>query len=210
MNNGHESIDCLIKPNEIIIKNPLKIPLCKFCNSSNHYICPLSDDFYVISDYDSDKVNINDDKYYKNKNNKNYKKNYYIKNYRVNRNNFDSLFNYFSNEYKKYEKEDVILGKILNGVTKEQIKYTNFCCKCGKPHYSKECGKFISKKYINEENDDYLINLKQNNIHKKNPLKFEPLERPEYKINHHDMRNDYYDQSDSSGESFKEMYKKNK
>ena len=48
LNNGHESIDCLIKPNEIIIKNPLKIPLCKFCNSSNHYICPLSDDFLVL------------------------------------------------------------------------------------------------------------------------------------------------------------------
>ena len=212
LNNGHESIDCLIRPNDIIIKNPSKLPLCKFCNSSNHYLCPFNEDIHIISDYDSDKVIINDDiidkngKYKKIKND--YKNNSYIKNYRVNRNSFDSLFNYFCNENKKYEKEDIIIGKILGGVTKEQIKNTNFCCKCGKPHYSKDCGKYISKKYINEDNDDYLINLNQINIHKKNPLKFEPYEKSEYKINHHDMRYDYYEQSDSSGESFGEMYRK--
>ena len=38
---------------------------------------------------------------------------------------------------------------------------------------------------------------------------FEPYARKEYIINHHDIRADYYDQSDSSGESFNELFKKN-
>lgn len=217
LNNGHESIDCLIKPNDIKINNPSKLPLCRFCNSPNHYICPFKEDIYIISDYDSDKINIkeenNDIKYVNKKDNYKNKNYSYIKNYRVNKNNFNSLLNYFINENKKYEKEEIIIGKIVNGVTKEQIYHTNFCCKCGKPHYSKDCGKFISKKkYANEDNDDYFIKLKNyNNIYyKKNPLKFEPYQKSEYKINHHDIRFDYYDQNDSSGESFKEMFRKKK
>ena len=217
LNNGHESIDCLIKPNDIKINNPSKLPLCKFCNSPNHYICPFKDDIYIISDYDSDNVNIDDekrDKNYINKKDNYYNKNYsYIKNYRVNRNSFDSLLNYFINENKKYEKEELIIGKIVNGITKEKIYNTNFCGKCGKLHYTKDCGKFISKKkYDSEDNDDYYIKLKSyNNIyHKKNPLKFEPFQKSEYRINHHDIRFDYYEQNDSSGESFKEMYNNKK
>lgn len=219
LNNGHEEKDCLIRPNDVIIVNTSKKPLCKFCNSPDHYICPFSEDIYVISDYNSDDINLNDtdndndNNKDKKSNNNNFKINSYIKNYKVDRNNFDSLVKYFLNEYIKYEKEEVILGKISGGVTKEQIKNTNFCCKCGKPHYSKDCGKpIIKKKYINEENDDYYIRLKnsENLIHKKNPLKFEPFERSEYKINHHDIRYDYYDQNDSSGESFKEMYSRKK
>lgn len=220
LNNGHESIECLIKPNEIHINNPSKVPLCCFCQSPNHYICPFTDNVYVISDYDSDNVNVDDDEddNNKNKNDKNNKKNNYInnsfiKNYKVKRNNFDSIIQYFLNESKKYEKEDIILGKFCNDTTKEQIKDTNFCCKCGKPHYYKDCSKLTTKKkYINEENDDYYIKLKNPNnfIHKKNPFKFEPLSKTEYKINHHDMRYDYYDQNDSSGESFKEMFRKKK
>ena len=222
LNNGHESIECLIKPNEIHINNPSKMPLCSFCKSPNHYICPFTDNVYVISDYDSDNVNLDDDEDDKNKNdkiknNKNKKNNYinnsFIKNYRVKRNDFDSIIQYFINENKKYEKEDIILGNFCNDTTKEQIKNTNFCCKCGKSHYYKDCCKLTTKKkYINEENDDYFIKLKNPNnfIHKKNPLKFEPLSKTEYKINHHDMRYDYYDQNDSSGESFKEMFRKKK
>ncbi len=215
LNNGHEEKECLIRPNDIIIVNPSQKPLCKFCNSPNHYVCPFNKDLYILSDYDSDKVCINDneDNEYKKRNNTYFRIDSYNKNYRLDRNNFDSLVKYFLNEYAKYKKEKVILGKISNGITKEQIKNTNFCCKCGKPHYSKDCGKFISrKKYVNEDNDDYYIKLKNSNnfIHKKNPLKFEPFERAEYKINHHDMRNDYYEQNDSSGESFREMYKKKK
>jgi hypothetical protein len=220
LNNGHLAADCLINPNEIYINNPSKKPLCAFCNSSNHYICPLNDDnFYVISDYDSDNVNLDDldDEVGNNKENKNIrinnKNNSYIKNFRVNRDSFYSILQFFTNESKKYEKQEIVIGKICGGVNKEQIKYTNFCCKCGKPHYYKDCGRNLhKKKYINEENDDYYIKLKYPNnfIHKKNPLKFEPLAKSEYKINHHDMRYDYYDQNDSSGESFKEMYKKKK
>ena len=102
---------------------------------------------------------------------------------------------------------------MVNGITKEQIYKTNFCAKCGKLHYTKDCGKFISKKkYTSEDNDDYFIKLKNyNNLyHKKNPLKFEPYQKSEYRINHHDIRFDYYAQNDSSGESFKEMYSNKK
>ncbi len=219
LNNGHVAADCLIKPNEIYINKPSKKSLCSFCNSPNHYICPTKDnDFYIISDYDSDNISIDGiDEDSKNDKNKSVKKknknNSYIKNFRVNRNNFESIVQFFINENKKYEKQEIIIGKICNGVTKEQIKNTNFCCKCGKPHYYKDCGKNISKKkFFNEDNDDYYIKLKNpyNFIHKKNPLKFEPLAKTEYRINHHDMRYDYYDQNDSSGESFKEMFKKKK
>ena len=99
-----------------------------------------------------------------------------------------------------------------NRITKEQIAFTNFCCKCGKLHYTNDCGKFIyKKKYTSEDNDDYLIKLKNyNNYHKKNPLKFEPYHKSEYRINHHNIRFDYYDQNDSSGESFKEMFNNKK
>ena len=209
LNNGHESIDCLIKPNNINIINPSKLPLCRFCNSTRHYICPFKDDVYIISDYDSDKVDVNkeDEEDIKEKI---YKSFPYIKNYKVNKNDFNSMIQYFINENKKYEKEEISLGKIPFGVTKEQIKYSNFCCKCGNLHYSKDCGKILSKKKYVEENDDYLIRLKnQSNFlyYKKNPLKFEPYAKAEYKINHHNIRYDYYDQNDSSGESFKEMFK---
>ena len=209
LNNGHESIDCLIKPNNINIINHSKLPLCRYCNSTKHYICPFKDDVYIISDYDSDKVSVNEEeiKGYKSKNSQ------FIKNYKVNKNHFYSLLQYFNNENKKYEKEEIIIGKIPSGMTKEQIKTSNFCCKCGNLHYSKDCGKIISKKKYVEEDDDYLIKLKnQGNYlyHKRNPLKFEPYAKGEYRINHHDIRYDYYDQNDSSGESFKEMYKNKK
>ena len=46
--------------------------------------------------------------------------------------------------------------------------------------------------------------------HKKNPLKFEPYKNSEYKVNHHNIRYDYYDQNDSSGESFEELFKRQK
>ena len=107
-----------------------------------------------------------------------------------------------------------MIGKIEDKITKEQIKNTNFCCKCGKLHYNKECGKLLSKKkYASEENDDYYIKMKNPNnylYHKKNPLKFEPYKNSEYKINHHDIRYDYYDQNDSSDKSFEEIFKSKK
>ena len=107
-----------------------------------------------------------------------------------------------------------MIGKIEDKITKEQIKNTNFCCKCGKLHYNKECGKLLSKKkYASEEKDDYYIKMKNPNnylYHKKNPLKFEPYKNSEYKINHHDIRYDYYDQNDSSDKSFEEIFKSKK
>ena len=216
-NNGHKANECLIRPNDVFIFNRNTVPLCRICNSTSHYLCPFKKDVYIVSDYDSDNLIFEDEDEngevkFITKKNKGIKNSSYIKNYKINRQSFDSLFGFFLNENKKYEKEEVKLGKILGGVTKEQIKDTMFCCKCGKPHNSEVCEK-KKKKYYTEDNDDYYIKLNNPNniIHKKNPLKFEPFDRGEYKINHHDMKYDYYDESDSSGKSYNEIFvKKNK
>ena len=128
----------------------------------------------------------------------------------LNRNSAESLFNYFVNEKKKAEKIELNLGELPEDITKEEIKNYNFCCKCGDNHLSWDCDKIKNKKNsLINLNDDFLFKLKDNNIiHHKNPLKFEPYARKEYKINHHDIRTDYYDQNDSSGESFDEIFKK--
>ena len=202
LNNGHEDSDCLINPIDIIINNPSNKPLCRFCDSQTHYICPFKDDIFVISDNESNLENID------------FKFNY-IKDYKVNRNNFNSLVQYFINEENKSkieeEKEKYKKFKELDGIKKEKIKDTNFCCKCGGFHHFEDCGK-------NENNnealniDDCYIKLKylDNNIHKKNPLKFEPIKKTEYKLDQHKKRDDYYDENDSSGESFHEMYNNKK
>ena len=198
-NYGHESYECLCKPNPIYIKNFAKIPLCVFCGSSNHYICPFNkgEGIFVVPDH-------YDDNYHKNKSN------FKIKNEIVNRNSAESLFNYFANQKKKREKIELNLGELPEDITKEEIKNINFCCKCGDNHLSWDCDKIKNKKNsLFNFNDDFLLNIKDNNIiHHKNPLKFEPYARKEYKINHHDIRADYYDQNDSSGESFDEIFKK--
>ena len=202
-NYGHESNECLSKPNPIYIKNYSKIPLCAFCKSSNHYICPFNKNkgIFVIP------VHYYDDNGYNDKNNSDSDFNL-NNNEIVNRNNSESLLNYFLNEIKKNEKIELKLGELPQDITKEEIKNTNFCCKCGNNHFSDDCEKFKKKNKFNL-NNDYIFNLKDNIIHRKNPLKFETYERKEYTINHHDIRADYYDQSDSSGESFNELFKKN-
>ena len=65
-----------------------------------------------------------------------------------------------------------------------------------------------NKNKSNLNNDDFIFNLKDNIIHRKNPLKFEPYARKKYTINYNDIKADYYDQSNSSGESFNELFKK--
>lgn len=197
LNYGHESFECLINPNPIQIKNFAKIPLCAFCGSSNHYICPFdkNEGIFVVQDYYNgnnytDELNIN-------KNKKEF----------INRNSSESLLKFFLKEIKKKEKIEVQLGELAEDITKEEIKNINFCCKCGKNHFSEDCGK-IQNKIKNISTDKYIFNLKENIIHKKNPLKFEPFERKEYRINHHNIRTDYYDQDDSSGESFNQVFKK--
>ena len=70
--------------------------------------------------------------------------------------------------------------------------------------------KNIIKLFEEKESNQKIFNLKDNFIHQKNPLKFEPYLRKEYTINHHDIRTDYYDQSDSSGESFDSIFNKKK
>ena len=192
-NIGHESHECLCKPYPIYIRNFSKFPLCSFCKSSNHYLCPFkkTEDLFIISENDEDNNN--------NLNNSNQI---------INRDSCESLFNFFYNENKKYGKIEINIGELSENLTKEEIKNTIFCCKCGGNHFSENCGKIDKKILYNELlNDNFLFNLRENIIHKKNPLKFEPYERNEYTINHHDIRNDYYDQNDSSGESFNEIFK---
>ena len=197
-NNGHDSNDCLCRPNPVYIKNYAKKPLCYFCGSSKHYLCPSrNDNLYLISDYKESRSD-NYFNYYENNNNENYI---------LNRNSFDSLLNFFMNESKKSEKIELYLGKISDNITKEEIKKINFCCKCGNTHFSKDCKKNKNKSNI-ISNDNFIFNLKENIIHSRNPLKFEPYEKKEYKINHHDLRSDYYDEQDSSGESFNEIFNK--
>ena len=202
-NYGHESNECLSKPNPIYIKNYSKIPLCAFCKSSNHYICPFNKNkgIFVIPDHYYDDSGYND----KNNSDSDFNLN---NNEIVNRNNSESLLNYFLNEIKKTEKIELKLGELPQDIAKEEIKNTNFCCKCGDNHFSEDCIT-IKKKNKYNLNNDFIFNLKDNIIHRKNPLKFEPYARKEYIINHHDIRADYYDQSDSSGESFNELFKKN-
>ena len=203
LNFGHENYECLSKPNPIYIKNYSKIPLCAFCKSSNHYICPFNKNngIFVIPDhyYDNDNNDID------NNSDSDFNIN---KNEIVNRNSAESLINYFLNEIKKTEKIEIKLGELPQDIAKEEIKNTNFCCKCGDNHFSEDC-ETIKKKNKYNLNNDFIFNLKDNIIHRKNPLKFEPYARKEYIINHHDIRADYYDQSDSSGESFNELFKKN-
>jgi len=203
LNYGHESNECLCKPNPIYIKNYFKIPLCAFCRSPNHYICPFKKNeniFIVPEHYDGNdnnkEYNLNNNKY---------------KNEIVNRNSAESLINFFLNQSKKTEKIELNLGELPDDITKEEIKNTNFCCKCGDNHLSEDCEKIKNKKKsFNNFNDNYLFNLRENIIHRKNPLKFEPYAKKEYTINHHNIKVDYYDQNDSSGESFDEIFKKNK
>ena len=199
LNYGHESNECLCKPNPIYIKNSLKIPLCSFCGSSNHYICPFkkNEAIFVVPEHYDDSDHSNNFSYNKNNNGI------------VNRNSAESLINYFLNQRKKTEKIELHLGELPNDITKEEIKNTNFCCKCGDNHLSKDCETINNiKKTFNNFYDEFLFNLKDNIIHKKNPLKFEPYARKEYTINHHNIRTDYYDQNDSSDESFDTIFKK--
>ena len=193
-NFGHESHECLCKPYPIYIRNFSKFPICSFCKSANHYLCPFkkSEDLFTISENDDDNNN--------NLNNSNKI---------INRDSCESLLNFFYNESKKYGKIELNIGELPENLTKDEIKNTIFCCKCGGNHLSENCGKTDKKISYNDLlNENFLFNLKENIIHKKNPLKFEPYERNEYTINHHDIRNDYYDQNDSSGESFNEIFNK--
>lgn len=203
LNYGHENYECLCKPNPIYIKNYSKTPLCVFCGSSNHYICPFNKNeglFIVPDHYDNDKYN-NEFQFNLYNNKKEI----------LNKFSSESLLNFFLNESKKTEKIELHLGELVEDITKEEIKNTIFCCKCGSNHFSEDCEKIKkNKKLSNISNDDFIFKLKDNIIPKKNPLKFEPYARNEYKINHHDIRSDYYDEEDSSGESFNEVFKKDK
>ena len=201
-NFGHNSNDCLCKPNPVYIKNYSKVPLCNFCGSSKHYLCPSrNNEIYVIPEY----------KEYESNNSFNSISNCYNiidnENFIVNRNSFDSLLKFFSIESKKSEKIELHLGILSDDIQKEDIKKMNFCCKCGNHHFSKECKKFKNKNNI-IINDDFIFKLNDNLFHSKNPLKYEPYEKNEYKINHHNIRNDYYDEEDSSGESFNSIFMK--
>ena len=46
-NNGHKANECLIRPNDIFIFNRNNAPLCRICNSSEHYLCPFKNEVYI-------------------------------------------------------------------------------------------------------------------------------------------------------------------
>ena len=197
-NFGHDSHECLCRPNPIYIRNFSRFPLCFCCGSANHYLCPFkkSEDIFTVSENeDENNYNLKDSKQI------------------VNRNNSESLLKFFSNQSKLYRQIELNIGELPDNLSKGEIKNTIFCCKCGGNHFSENCGKIRENKKISFTdllNDNFLVHIRDNIIHKKNPLKFEPYEKNEYIINHHNIRNDYYDQNDSSGESFNELFKPEK
>lgn len=235
-NYGHNEKDCLLCPNEIIINNPSELPLCKFCGSSKHYLCLHNSDISVISDYDSDLIVLSEEEDEKGESVINFRKiikspqkikisdyEYFQegikKDFSANKNSFDSLRNFFSNELKKINLQKKVCGiKIFDEIDNEQIKDTIFCCKCGQMHSYQDCYKIKHKrnkkknknknknKEIKQDFNDCYVNIRKFNVPTKNPLKFEPVKKQEYIIDHHHLRNDYYNEDDSSGESFKEMY----
>ena len=211
-NYGHFSKDCLINP--IIDKSYLN-DSCYFCGKK-HFICPFEEPPFIISDYDSDNAiisssdedNDNKDKFENNIG--------FIKNFRVNKENFYSILNYFKNEKRRLQydnnihknkvKKKKLNERIFQDIKNEDIYKTIFCYKCGGRHSSKFC--FKNGKNENKENN-YLLNIIEEGKYKvKNPLKYEPiLPKEEYTINHHNQNNNYYNDTDSSGESYEKMYK---
>ena len=118
-NKGHKSSECLIIPDRIIINNTTNTPLCKFCNSNNHYICPFTEEIFILNDKVINNEKIDD----------------FTKNY-VNLNEFSSLLRYFKKENQKSEFRQ---KKCSLDIKEEEIKNTKFCCKCGGMHHFTEC-----------------------------------------------------------------------
>ena len=112
-NYGHESFECLCKPNPIHIKNYSKIPLCVFCGNPNHYICPFNKNknIFIIPDhYDDSGNNLNLYEYNSNK--------------IINRNSWESLLNFFNNQCKITGKIELNLGEVSDNLLKEDIQDT--------------------------------------------------------------------------------------
>lgn len=220
-NYSHFKEDCLLCPKEIIISEKSKFALCNFCGSHCHYLCPHDEDISVLSPYESDNILIesdgdNDNGTVKIRKIKNIKKNEKtniipspVKNYRVNKNKFESIFNYFMNEIQKNKKMN---KNLFSEIDNDEIKDTIFCCKCGNMHNSRDCRVKVNKK--KEKNKDYELSddcyakVRKVRISTKNPLKYGPVFKKEYRINHHNIKNNYYDKSDSSGEPFEKLYEK--
>lgn len=135
LNKGHESSECLINPSPIQIINETKESLCCFCNSVNHYICPFKENIFIISDEESNN-NKNDLTFYKEK---------------VDRNDFESIVNFFSKQRKMIEYRQ---KKCLYDIKKEDIINTNFCCKCGGLHHIYDCSNENKKNINNKINNN--------------------------------------------------------
>ncbi len=206
------------------------IILCKHCGSPNHYLCPFNGDISVISDYDSDNVDIvsdgGDDSSFKIvKKHKNsdigsdddgadadISDNSIIKNFKVDKNSFESIRLFFMNEIKKdnlkIKKKEKRSKKVFNAI---DTKNCLFCYKCGKTHYGDECKYIFGTMKEEMEFGDYSYGMRKEQFPiTKNPLKYGPIHKKEFKINHHQLRNDYYNENDSSGESYGEMYNNRK
>jgi hypothetical protein len=213
---GHIEKNCLLYPQKIYIEDNNDIKLCDFCGSSEHFICPFnsaSDDNIILTDYNSENVSVDSEGNVEKSNNKNSN---LINNYRVNIDNFYSITNFFQNEILKKKsaiKNIKVTNKIFPDLDNKDIKHTIFCYKCGDMHKSSECK---NNNNLNKNNIDeykYLINLNKVNedYYVKNPLKFGPMKKKnEFTINHHNIKKDYFNETDSSGKSYNEIFNKNK
>ena len=203
-NYGHLSLDCLINP---IINDDVNL-FCSFCGSDKHIICPMNNPPFLICDYDSDDVEIEDNI----SNEINEENLQFINNYKVNTDNFYSILNYFKNEKKKlilknrYEKEKkkINLNKVFSDINNGDIYKIIFCYKCGGRHLSNICnGKINEKKNENKIQDyNYLKQSnKEGNYDIKNSYKYEPiLSNEEYTINKNIQNNTYYNNIDRKDE----------
>ena len=95
------------------------------------------------------------------------------------------------------EKNDMEYKQIFDDITNEEIATTIFCYNCGERHDGKKCPKSSTNQKSNL--------MTRANYHIKNPLKFQPIYRKEFNINHHIEFKNYYDDDNSSGESFTEI-----
>ena len=187
-NYGHNSIDCLIYPKAITKEN--SEPNCYFCGSKEHFICPMEGKG-IITNYDSDEVMVSDDE-----------KKESISLPKEDDTSFYSILNFFKKETIKTQiqikkKSNKEYKQIFDDITNEEIATTIFCYNCGDRHDGKKCPKSSTNQKSNL--------MTRANYHSKNPLKFQPIYRNEFNINHHIEFKNYYDDDNSSGESFTEI-----
>lgn len=198
-NYGHKKDDCLIYPIGLYVDDISgnEKPLCFFCKSSTHYICPFPNKQFLIKYYDSDEVELSDENDEKIRN---------LKNQKEEKKNFYQILEYFKKETnrinllnKKKQKKEA--QRIFSQISNEDIQNTIFCYICGDMHDVKDC----PSNKVNNNSAPPVSLVPRTNYHIKNPLKYQAIYKEEYKINHHLPFKNYYEDDNSSGESFTDI-----